>query len=59
MTKLLEVTLVKTDDLGNDWFVNQWSDGSMTIRNSEKGQRINLPAESVKTLREIFTSVAA
>lgn len=51
--------LIKTTDLGADWFANQWSDGSMTIRNSEKGQRIDLPVESVNRLRAIFTQIDA
>lgn len=46
--------LTKTTDLGHDWFANQYDDGSMTIRNSEKGQRIDLPPASVETLRGIF-----
>lgn len=49
----------KTTDLGQGWFANldAYSDGSeeMTIRNPDKGQRINLPDESVKRLRSIFT----
>ena len=48
--------LIKTADLGNDWFVNLWRDGSLTVRNSEKGQRINVPAESVERLRAIFAT---
>ncbi|WP_164897669.1 hypothetical protein [Mesorhizobium sp. M6A.T.Cr.TU.017.01.1.1] len=54
-----EKSLTKTTDLGNEWFANQWSDGSMTIRNPERGQRIDLPVESVTTLRDIFASAAS
>lgn len=53
----MEKTLIKTADLGFDWFANQWSDGSMTLRNSAKGQRIDLPAESVERLRTIFAQI--
>lgn len=45
---------MKTTDLGNDWFANQHDDGSMTIRNCEKGLRIDLPTESVERLRNII-----
>lgn len=50
-------TFVKTTDLGQGWYANQYSDDgieTLTIRNPDKGQRIDLPNESVKTLREIF-----
>ena len=46
--------LIKTADIGNDWFANLWSDGSATLRNCEKGQRIDLPAESVERFKEIY-----
>jgi hypothetical protein len=51
---MTEKTLTTTADLGQDWFANLWSDGSATIRNSEKGQRIDLPVESVETFRKIL-----
>lgn len=48
-----------THDLGNGWFAN-WtrSDATetMTIRNCDKGLRIDLPASSLATLRTIFAS---
>jgi hypothetical protein len=51
--------LTKTTDLGNDWYANQYDDGSMTIRNPEIGQRIDLPTKSVELLRDIFKQVEA
>lgn len=57
----MTIQTTKTTDLGNDWFVNMHKhvDGStsMTLRNIERGQRIDVPAESVDRLREIFASV--
>lgn len=53
------VKTFKTFDLGSDWFANLWSDGTLTVRNSEKGQRIDLSKESVDRLREIFASAVA
>lgn len=50
---------MKTTDLGHDWFANLHDDDSMTLRNCEKGQRIDLPPESVATLRAIFAQVEA
>lgn len=54
MTHLIEKNLIKTEDLGNDWYARVWSDGSMTISNPEIGLRSDLPVESVKRLTEIF-----
>lgn len=51
--------LIKTADIGNDWFENLWTDGSVTLRNTEKGQRIDLPAESVERFKEIYTQAEA
>jgi hypothetical protein len=46
---------MKTTDLGHGWFANMHEDtGGMTIRNPDKGQRIDLTAESVATLKSIF-----
>lgn len=49
-----------THDLGQGWFANHASDDKgneeMTIRNADKGVRIDLPNDSVKTLRKIFQS---
>lgn len=47
-------TLTQTTDLGHYWFANQYDDGSMTVRNSEVGLRIDLEPESVERLRQIF-----
>ena len=51
--------LIKTTDLGKDWFVNQWSDGSITFRNTEIGIRIDLPVESADLLSEICKAAKA
>lgn len=48
-----------THDLGLGWFANMHDDGTMTIRNPDKGQRIELNQESVKTLGDIFAKVAS
>lgn len=45
-----------THDLGADWFLNMNADGTYTFRNSEKGQRIDLPVESVQLLKAIFAT---
>ena len=50
----MEKKIKANHSLGNDWFANVWTDGSMTLRNPEIGQRIDLPAASVDLLREIF-----
>ena len=49
---------MKTTDLGNDWYASENDDGSMTLRNSEKGQRIDLAADSVLRLRRIIVQAA-
>ena len=49
---------MKTTDLGNDWYANEHEDGSMTLRNPEKGQRMDLPADSVLRLRRIIVQAA-
>jgi len=54
---MTEKTLTKTEDLGQGWFANAWSDGSMTVRNPDKGQRIDLSPESVERLHAIFEAV--
>lgn len=50
----------KTHDLGNGWYAIQNCDDQgieeMTVRNNDKGLRIDLPNDSVKTLRKIFQS---
>jgi hypothetical protein len=57
---------MKTTDLGYGWFANSYENGDkgeipggMTIRNPDKGQRINLPPDSVERLRGIFNAVDA
>ena len=45
---------MKTTDLGQGWFANALDDGGLTIRNPDKGQRIDLTAESVGRLRCIL-----
>lgn len=50
----------RTCNLGHGWFATQkvWGDGKeeITIRNCDKGLRIDLPNDSVKTLRQIFAT---
>lgn len=41
---------MKTHDIGNDWFANLNDDGSLTLRNGEIGQRVNIPAYSASLL---------
>jgi hypothetical protein len=47
-----------THDLGQGWFINLTTNEvgveSATVRNPDKGQRIDLPAESLETLRKIL-----
>lgn len=50
-------TVVRTADLGLDWFATEHDDGSITLRNCGKGQRIDLEPESVERLRDIFRQV--
>ena len=60
MERQMTKTRIATHDLGNGWFANQACDDQgieeMTIRNPDKGVRIDLPNDSVKTLRRIFQS---
>ncbi len=49
--------IVRTHDLGLDWFATAYDDGSITLRNAEKGQRIDLQPESVERLRNIFRAI--
>lgn len=46
-------------DLGHGWFASfgENGEGTMTVRNPDKGQRINLSVESVDRLRAIFNKV--
>ena len=43
----------KTHDILNGWFVIERDDGTMTVRNNDKGQRIELSKESVDLFRKI------
>jgi hypothetical protein len=52
-------TAVRTEDLGLGWFASENSDGSMTVRNCDAGQRIDLTPESVERLRQIFRDAGA
>lgn len=44
---------MKTHDLGHGWFINLMDDSTATVRNPDKGLRINLPADSLAKLRDI------
>ena len=50
MTK--EIT--QTADLGQGWTAQAYNDGSATVRNIDKGQRIDLPKESVDRFLDIW-----
>jgi hypothetical protein len=50
----MERHVKKTHDLENGWYANMWSDGAITLRNPDIGQRIDLPKSSVDRLKEIF-----
>ncbi|AXQ68508.1 hypothetical protein HOT99_gp109 [Caulobacter phage CcrBL10] len=52
-------TLVRTGDLGLGWYANSYSDDSMTVRNPDKGLRIDLEPESVERLRQFFAEAKA
>jgi hypothetical protein len=45
-----------TTDLGQGWFANQHDDGSLTIRNGDRGQRITLTPDETARLREILAA---
>jgi hypothetical protein len=49
-------TAVRTEDLGLGWFASLNSDGGMTVRNPDAGQRIDLTPESVERLAAIFAA---
>jgi hypothetical protein len=49
--------LIKSADIGSGWFAQAYSDGSATVRNVDKGQRIDLPKESVDRFLEIWRKV--
>lgn len=54
-----------THDLGNDWFIDIFEAHEnrerafAAVRNSIKGKRIDLPADSFDLLREIINREAA
>jgi len=48
--------LTKTTDLTAGTFWNQYDDGSATLRNCDKGLRIDLTAQEVDRLREMVLS---
>lgn len=50
----MNAPVTRTTDLGCDWYANEYADGSMTLHNPEKGQRIDLEPASVERLRAIF-----
>ena len=58
-TEVVAPTAVKTEDLGLGWFASLNSDGGMTVRNCDAGQRIDLTPESVERLRQIFRDAGA
>ena len=49
---------MKTADLGQGWFANANDDGSFTVRNPDKGQRIDLSAESAALFVKIWNQAA-
>jgi hypothetical protein len=53
----MQKEIIRSEDLGQDWFAQAYSDGSMTVRNCEKGLRIDLPVESVNRLNSILAKV--
>jgi hypothetical protein len=59
MTTRTAPIAIRTEDLGQGWFANLNSDGSMTVRNGDHGQRIDLEPESVDRLRQCFRDAAA
>lgn len=46
--------LQESHDLGEGWFINLYDDKSATVRNCDKGQRIDLSADSMETLRRML-----
>ena len=45
---------IKTADLGQGWFANANVDGSFTVRNPDKGQRIDLTADEAARFCELW-----
>ncbi|UTU08145.1 hypothetical protein CcrC1_gp459 [Caulobacter phage C1] len=50
---------MKTADLGQGWWANANDDGSFTVRNFDKGQRINLTADEAKRFVELYREAEA
>ncbi len=44
----------RTDDLGQGWFVSENEDGSYTLRNPDKGQRVDLTEDSARLFAEFY-----
>lgn len=49
--------MTKSADLGQGWFANAYDDGSYTIRNGDKGQRIDLSRENAAKFVSIWNEV--
>lgn len=45
---------VRTADLGQGWFASENEDGSYTLRNADKGQRIDLDERSARLFAEMY-----
>lgn len=45
---------IKTEELGAGWFANANGDGSFTIRNPDKGQRIDLTGDEAKRFIDLW-----
>jgi hypothetical protein len=43
-------------DLGQGWWAKFGNDGTLSLRNPDRGQRITLNADEVERLRAIFNS---
>ena len=52
-------TVIKTSDLGHNWFARLYDDGSATVNSPDRGLRIDLPTDSVDRLLDIFRRVDA
>ncbi|AXQ69502.1 hypothetical protein HOU02_gp223 [Caulobacter phage CcrBL9] len=50
---------MKTADLGQGWYANANDDGSFTIRNPDKGQRINLTGEEAERFVALYRAAEA
>lgn len=52
-------SLMEVHDIGAGWYAVTFSDGRMTLRTEDDQERIELPADSVETLRNIFKNLNA